>query len=364
MASFLPGLELSRRFYTEVVHPLLQTHFPALEHAAALIGRGSEVLGFDTSLSTDHDWGPSVFLFVWEQDAQQVEAIDTLMRHQLPSFFAGYPVQIAPTSSVPGNRLQPRASADGHIHRVFPVTLRNFCWDYLAYDLDQPLDALDWLTWPSQKLRGMTAGVVHHDGVGELTRLREHLAWYPHDVWLYLLAAAWQRIAQEEHLMARAGSVGDEVGSALIRSRLVREIMRVGFLLERQYAPYPKWFGTAFKQLACAPALLPPLWQAQQAATWQEREVALTQAYVQVARLQNASGLTTPLPEQVSRFYERPFRVIHAEQFVQALLARVVDPTVHHLATRPLIGSIDQFSDSTDLVEATSLRQSLRQLYF
>jgi len=38
-------------------------------------------------------------------------------------------------------------------------------------------------------------------------------------IWLYLLASAWSRIGQEEHLMGRAGSVADEIGSAIIASR-------------------------------------------------------------------------------------------------------------------------------------------------
>ena len=100
--------------------------------------------------------------------------------------------------------------------------------------------------------------------------MRERLAFYPRDVWLYLLAAGWARIGQEEHLMGRAGSVGDEVGAALIAARLVRDVMRLGFLMERQYPPYPKWFGTAFRRLACAERLLPALERTLQATTWQD----------------------------------------------------------------------------------------------
>ena len=63
---FVPGLELGRRFYAEVVRPLLDEDFPGLRHAAAHLGGGSDVLGFDTAMSRDHDWGPAVTLFLPE----------------------------------------------------------------------------------------------------------------------------------------------------------------------------------------------------------------------------------------------------------------------------------------------------------
>lgn len=40
---FLPGLELSRRFYTEVVAPVLGTALGGTPYCAALLGWGSEV---------------------------------------------------------------------------------------------------------------------------------------------------------------------------------------------------------------------------------------------------------------------------------------------------------------------------------
>ncbi len=35
-APFIPGIELSRRFYEEMVRPLLEVSFPDLPYAAAL----------------------------------------------------------------------------------------------------------------------------------------------------------------------------------------------------------------------------------------------------------------------------------------------------------------------------------------
>src|SRR4029450_2280481 len=56
---FVPGVELSRAFYEEVVAPLLAGE----QHAAALLGTGSDVLGYDTVRSTHHGWGPRLRLF-------------------------------------------------------------------------------------------------------------------------------------------------------------------------------------------------------------------------------------------------------------------------------------------------------------
>jgi hypothetical protein len=285
------------------------------------------------------------------------------MRAGLPHIFLGYPAGFADVPGEPRSQV-PQPSLDGPVtHRVFPVTVRGFFQDYLAYDIHQPLSAADWLTFPSQSLLSITAGAVYHDGVGDLTEVRERFSYYPHDVWLYLLASGWQRISQEEHLMPRAGYVGDELGSALLGSRLVRDIISLCFLMERRYAPYPKWFGSAFKQLACADSLLPALWKGQRAETWQDRESALCEAFETLARMHNSLDLTEKMSESVSRFHDRPFKVINGERFAHALCARITGPDVKRIASRPLIGGIDQFSDSTDLRSDPSWRGALKKLY-
>jgi hypothetical protein len=55
--------------------------------------------------------------------------------------------------------------------------------------------------------------------------------------------------------------------------------MRLAFLMERQYAPYGKWLGSAFNRLACTPCLTPSLLGALGAETWQERDRHLAAAY-------------------------------------------------------------------------------------
>ena len=304
---FIPGLELSRRFYDELVRLLLDAHFSGLPHAAALIGYGSEVLGFDTEMSTDHAWCPRMQIFLRDEDEKLAEPIKSMLSEKLPREFLGYPLN---TVAVDGEAriFVMQAVANGPVaHKVNPVTLSRFMDENLGWDISHPLGVADWLTISSQLLGTITAGPVHFDNVGALTALRAQLSWYPQDVWLYLLAAGWQRISQEQHLMPRAGFVGDEQGAALIGSRLVRDIMSLCFLMERRYAPYPKWFGSAFQRLACAPALTESLWRAQQAETWQVREAALVEAYEKLATMHNSLGLTVPLPATIAYFMADPF---------------------------------------------------------
>src|SRR5688572_32549307 len=65
---FMPGLTLSERFYRTAVEPILRIRFPGLRYAAARLGRGSDVMGFDTAQSRDHHWGPKTTLFLGEDD--------------------------------------------------------------------------------------------------------------------------------------------------------------------------------------------------------------------------------------------------------------------------------------------------------
>lgn len=352
MPEFLPGLALNRLFFAEAVRPILGQAFPGLAYAAARVGSGSDVLGFDTEMSTDHDWGPRLTLFVQPADHDLAGALDQTLSRELPDYFRGYPVRFAPSD---GSR-----PAD---HWVEVTTTAAFVEATLGFDLAQPLTAADWLSFPMQRLLELTAGAVYADDRGELTAVRERFAYYPRDAWLYLLAAGWQRIGQQEHLMPRAGIVGDELGAALISSRLIRDVMTLAFLMERRYAPYAKWFGTAFSRLDSAPALTPLLEQARAAPAWRERNQALVDACEHLVRMQNALTITPPLPERATPFHERPFRVIQGERIAAALREQVRDPGVQAIFSRGVLGGIDQISDNTDVLVDPRRRPAIRGLY-
>src|SRR4030042_6518746 len=93
---FTPGLKLSETLYQETVKPILAKRFTNLPYSAALIGPGSEVLGFDTPQSTDHDWGPRLMLFLNEADIETYrEQVEMALRQELPPEIHGYPIDLA-----------------------------------------------------------------------------------------------------------------------------------------------------------------------------------------------------------------------------------------------------------------------------
>ena len=355
---FIKGLKLSRILYEEAVKPLMAQYFPQLCYTAALFGSGSEVLGFDTVQSMDHDWGPRLMIFLSTADHEKHgHEINNVLRQKLPQNIHGIPTNLAITRSSDPHEHKPESEGTTN-HSVLVLVPRRFFRVILDFDPMEEISAIDWVSTPSTVFLGLVSGEVFHDGLAELHPIRERLLFYPNDVWLYLLAAQWNRIDQEESFMGRCGQVGDDLGSRMIGSRLIRDMMRLCFLMERRYPPYIKWFGTAFAHLDCADDLIPNFQQVFSAETWQAREKALTHAYVAIANKHNALGITEPIDAKVSQFYERPFNVIHSSRFVHAIREKITNENV--LALPKYLGSIDQFTDSTD---ALNNRRNIRRVY-
>ena len=257
--TFIPGLTLNRRFYFEVVRPLLAQHLPELVYSAALIGYGSDVLGLDTAMSTDHNWGPRLQLYLSpdEYDTRS-KVIDELLRTHLPPTFAGYSVHFSQPNLADNGTQVTEAYQGGPVNHLLAIrTVDGFFQNSLAVTPDAELTSWDWLALPEQRLLEVTAGEVFYDGLGTLEPARTRFAYYPQDIWKVKLASQWQRIAEEEAFVGRTGDVGDDVGSWIIAARLTRDLMRLSFLYARRYAPYSKWLGTAFARLPIAADLLP-----------------------------------------------------------------------------------------------------------
>lgn len=187
--------------------------------------------------------------------------------------------------------------------------------------------------------------------MGELTDMRERLSWYPTDVWLWMMASQWHLIGNAEPLLGRTVEANDIRGSVLVAYRLVRLIMELCFLQERQYWPYLKWFGTAFSKLRIGSAIGPILDRILGASDQQSRENGVMQALQIVAEKHNSLGLTPSIPPMFEHFKVgindavRPYRVLNAGSYVEACRSAITDDAIKKLVP---VGSIDQLTHADD----------------
>lgn len=324
------GTSLAHRYYDEVVAPLVLGRWPTLPHAGARLGSGSDVLGLDDAVSRDHDWGLRLTLLV---DETMVEDVDTFLDTELPDTFEGYPTRFATT----WNPHSP--------HQVEVASPAAFVTSHLGVDATRPLGLDDWLALTGQGVLEVTAGPVFADTDGRITAACERLEWYPDDVWRYLVAVDWARVGQELPFVGRTAERGDDLGSRVIAARLVRVVMHLGFLLDRRWPPYAKWFGTAFAALPRASAVGPDLAAALAGDSWTEREAALCRALETLHDVQGETGLPT-VERAVEQFWDRPFRGVGP--VAEAVTAAVVDPAVRALPYG--VGSVEQWVDGVDVL--------------
>jgi len=352
---FVPGLRLAEHLYHQWVAPALQDHWPQLRYTACLIGDGSEVLGFDTFRSMDHDWGPRLYLFLAKTDFALAAEICGFFEAHLPDTLLEIPISFADRDRCLG--FDPVALRCGSAqHGIEFFELETFFSAYLGQSPLTLQTPQDWLVLPEARLLAVTAGQVFHDDLG-LARLRQRLSWYPYELWLYLMACQWLRIAQQEAFVGRCDEVGDTLGAQLMTARLVHELSCLVFLQAKRYRPYPKWLGTAFQQLQAAPVLSPWMQAALQADTPAARSENLSQLYSQLAQQHNTLGLTPILAENTRPYHDRPYLVIGAERFAEALWQVIEAPEITAL---PAIGSVNQWADSTDILTWPTRCQALK----
>ena len=86
---------------------------------------------------------------------------------------------------------------------VTVTALRPWLLDQLGVDALSALSTRDWLLMPQQRILGVVAGAIYADDSGQLTGVRRRVAWYPDDVWRWIVACQWRRIEQEESFVQR-----------------------------------------------------------------------------------------------------------------------------------------------------------------
>jgi hypothetical protein len=361
---FVPGHQLSAALYHHIVEPALTANLLRLRYAAGLIGYGSDVLGYDSLTSTDHDWGPRVQLVVDEAELPTVTPqILDIVEAALPETIEGIPIELPGATQLPGGEMHHHNSPTGRRNHGVTVTSVEQLQHNLLGTTDQPhgWTPSQWLVVPRQSLLEFTAGPVHRDDIGNLTEVRTALAWYPHDVWLYVMSGRWQRIAQVEAFVGRAAEVGDDLGSRVVVAQIVLDAMQLALLQHHAYAPYAKWLGTAFKNHETDDSLTAPLAVASAADSASRRQEAIVAALLELSRRHDQLAVTEPLQSKAERFFTRPFPVIWCQRIAEALHGAITDPQVAALIFG--LGGIDEITNSTDALKNTELRGQIMALY-
>jgi hypothetical protein len=340
------GLELAAGFYAEVIR-----HLVRVPHAAALLGEGSEVLGYHDARSEDHVWGPRLIIFV---DHDEVGLVRRAVDAGLPETYHGHQVRFY--------AWQNRTVR----HHVEVVTVADWLREQLGA-LPDKLQPAHWLGLPQQRLLQVTAGAVFHDDAGQLSEARRALAWYPHDVWLWLMASQWRIIADQEPLPGRTSEAGDQRGTRLALTSLARSAMQLCFFQERHYWPYTKWFSMAFSELDAAQELGTDLDRLLGSNNPAQGIAALVTVLEHLASRQNNLQIAPPLDPTCRPFKVginqalRPYLVLNAARFAQACAEQIGDSRLRRL---PTVGGIDQLTHAGDLlVNFTSWPTALIKVY-
>jgi len=327
------GLDLSEDFYLSTVAPLVD----GIPHAAALIGEGSEVLGLDDGTSEDHDFGTRVMLFGADVDTEGRLSI---------------------------------ATEQVHLETIETWVVGDYFTSRLGFDLVDPPSLANWLSVPTQTFAELTGGRVFHDD-DVLAGRRETLAWYPEDVWRLVLAAAWLRVAQHQPLRGRAVQRGDLLGAQVIAARLARDAMRLVFLVEKRWAPYDKWLGTAVRESGLGAGVYAGCEEALASSRGKQQARRLNDVFRILGEETNALKLAEPVPTEPVRFWDRDIKTIGGDRWTVALTQAVRSPEIRFyldgLETREgdngigpvprLPGAIDQVSDSVDVLTNVGVRR-------
>ncbi len=340
------GLELARALYAEVVGPAL-----AVPHTGCLIGEGSDVFGYDTERSADHEWGPRVQIFV---EREKVDSTRALIETTLPENFHGFPTRWF-------------SLALGQVtHHVEVDTAEDWLSQHLPTLPPNP-DLAVWLAAPQQHLLQLTAGQVFRDDFGLLTRVRRTYQWYPEDVWRWMIASQWHLIGNTEPLLGRTIETGDQRGARLLTARLCQLSMEMAYLQHRRYQPYAKWFGQGFAALPVSVSLDPLLDDALTELPSLGPDGPLQQVLLQLAGTHNELHISEPVEPVIGDFAVgvndavRPFPVLNTAAFIGATVDSIVDVGVRNL---PRVGALDQLTHGDDqLINFTTWPSVLAETY-
>ncbi len=207
------GLELGRELAHQVAQDI-ELNLPDLAPymCLALVGTGSECLGFDDAISEDHDFTKRCQLFL-PADIYETN------KERLQSYFKNY--------------------AYGTVQ---VECISEFYQRYTLYP-EEPQCEKEFRRVPQDLLCTATNGEVFLDNFGSFTHIRQRLlAYYPEDIRLRKIAYELNQLAQSgQYNLPRMLQRGDTIAASLALHQFVHHYMLLVHLFNKSYAPFYKW---------------------------------------------------------------------------------------------------------------------------
>ncbi len=351
----MKGLAINKRFFFQVVKPLLDKKFGNLKYACGLLGPGSDVLGLDDLTSRDHNWGLRLFLFLQDENISKRNDLAEYLSKNLPDTFESIDVNWSEPAEDGSRTPEP---TNGKVnHKIMIFTIQEYLQHHFnILDLDS-LKPEQWLTLSEQKLLEFVSGEIFIDGFGKITELRKKMQYYPPIIKYINLLGEWNAIASEIAFIGRTRMLYDELGTHLITCRIINRLMRIGFILENQYTPYAKWIGSKFYYLPIAREVHSLFQQIIVSAEWEERENTLIECYLIYAREMKKSGLISKEIEE-KFYYSRPQKVINVEDIISDLKTKINN----EMADKYKWGSLNQIIAITDTIDSRDYLKNIFKL--
>lgn len=232
----LNGIELSRKYFEAFGKPVLERNFSNIldKLAVGLFGEGSECLGFDDDISTDHDFGPGFVIIVKDEvDEKEVNRLKKAYE-LLPKSFMGI------------ERITTREGAN----RVGVIRLKDFLKKVTGFE-HLPKGPEEWQYTIDENLIMGVNGEVFMDKSGFFNDIRIYLRnEQPYYVYFKKLAIMLEKMAKHgQYSYPRALARTDMTALLIAKTEFIKSTMKACHIICKQYAPYAKWLRRSMNEL-------------------------------------------------------------------------------------------------------------------
>ena len=233
----IKGLELSKRYFYDLVLPEFEKNLNDILPLCAfgLVGEGSECYGYDDKISQDHDFGPSVCIWLRKDDyLKHKDKINGVLK-VLPKTYLGF---------------QELKESEWGSDRRGLLNIEDFYFKFLGSS-KAPETIADWQKIPETALATVTNGEVFLDNLGEFTKIRKDLLnYYPEPMRQNKIATRLMNISQHgQYNYTRCLKRNDLVAANQCLYLFVDEVIHLVFLLNRRYKIFYKWSNRALLDL-------------------------------------------------------------------------------------------------------------------